>query len=145
VTQVHEVAELLRGHGLRVTPQRRAIWAAFANGAAGHLSADEVLRRARSELPELSRATVYNALGELVAAGLLATIEGSGVQLFDPNVETHHHFRCRGCGRLFDVQPRGVERLGLPGHEFRVERTQVLFEGVCGICSADESAEREKP
>lgn len=127
-------ATLLREHGLRVTPQRRAIWAAFENGAAGHLSADAILRRARHELPELSRATVYNALNEFVATGLLRIVEHQGVQLYDPNTDSHHHFRCRACHHLFDVHPTGLERLRLHGEAFEVEETQVLFTGLCDNC-----------
>jgi Fur family ferric uptake transcriptional regulator len=130
------VPELLRERGLRVTPQRRAVWCAFEAGSAGHLSADDVFRAASRELPELSRATVYNALNEFVAAGLLTAIEGAGVQLFDANVRPHHHFRCRSCRRLFDVHPSGIERLGLTEDGFAVERTKVLFEGLCGTCAA---------
>jgi Fur family transcriptional regulator, stress-responsive regulator len=127
-------AALLREHSLRVTPQRRAIWAAFEHGAAGHLSADAILRRARRELPELSRATVYNALNEFVAAGLLHVVEHQGVQLYDPNVASHHHFRCRSCNHLFDVHPTGLGRLKLPDEAFDVEETQILFTGLCGDC-----------
>ncbi|HXH07961.1 MAG TPA: Fur family transcriptional regulator [Vicinamibacterales bacterium] len=128
-------AAILRRHGLRVTPQRRAVWTAVMS-AGGHVSADDVLRRARRRLPELSRATVYNALNEFVAAGLLAIVTGDGVQLYDPNLAPHHHFRCRACRRLFDVQPPGVARLGraLGRGGFTVEQTQVVFEGLCGDC-----------
>ena len=127
-------AEQLRRHGLRVTPQRRAILTAFEQGAAGHLTADDVLRRARDELPELSRATVYNALNEFVSVGLLRSAEGQAVHLYDPNVAAHHHFRCRSCHRLFDVHPTGVEHLDLAEEAFEVLETQILFEGLCGDC-----------
>lgn len=130
-------ASVLRSHGLRVTPQRRAIWGAFGSAEGAHLSADDVFRQARQELPELSRATVYNALGELVGAGLLGLVEGPGPQLYDANAEPHHHFRCRRCRRLYDVEPSGVESLRLPGGGFRVERAQVLLEGTCPSCGPD--------
>ena len=129
------IASLLREHGLRVTPQRRAIWAAFDDGRAGHLTADEVLGRARRDLPELSRATVYNALGEFVSAGLLTTFHGPGSQLYESNIESHHHFRCRACGALYDVQPTGLEQVVLDG-PFAVERKRILFEGTCSSCAA---------
>jgi Fe2+ or Zn2+ uptake regulation protein len=127
------VVERLRGAGLRVTPQRRAIWSVFRGGASGHLTADEVYERARGELPELSRATVYNSLAEFVRAGLLQTVEGVGAVRYDPNLDPdHHHFRCRGCGNLYDVRLQGVEHLQLLGKEgFVVERKTVLLEGYC--------------
>jgi len=46
---------LLRARGLRSTPQRRAILAAFRGGPAEHLSADEVYARAAESVPDLSR------------------------------------------------------------------------------------------
>src|SRR5919199_760284 len=98
------IEERLKMAGLRMTPQRRAVWAAFRGGARGHLTADEVYEFARHELPELSRATVYNSLAELVRVGLLQTVEGLGAVRYDPNLDPdHHHFRCRSCGNLYDV------------------------------------------
>lgn len=129
------IADLLRARGLRVTPQRRAILTAFAEGDGGHLTADDVLRRARAELPELSRATVYSALGELVAAGLLSTVEGPGPQRYDRNLEPHQHFRCSACGALLDVQVAGLDALRPLERGFEVERTHVLLEGTCPRCA----------
>jgi Fur family ferric uptake transcriptional regulator len=128
-------AARLRSAGLRVTPQRRAILGAFASGAEGHLTAEEVYERAQAHVPELSRATVYNALGELVRAGLLRAVEGFGAVRYDSNLdESHHHFRCLSCGRLYDVHPRGAEQVELDDRAFTVERVQVLMEGTCPAC-----------
>ena len=124
----------LRQHRLRVTPQRRALLGVFAPGSPSHLTADEVYERARKELPELARATVYNTLGEFVRAGLLSMVEGLGAVRYDRNVDAHHHFRCLECGELYDVHPRGVNRLGLDHGEFRVRRVRVLLEGTCRRC-----------
>ena len=60
--------ERLRTRGWRVTPQRRAV-AEVLTGDHVHLTADEVHERARARLPEVSLATVYNTLGELVDMG----------------------------------------------------------------------------
>jgi Fur family ferric uptake transcriptional regulator len=134
----NHVEERLRMAGLRVTPQRRAVCAAFRGGERGHLTADEVYEIARHELPELSRATVYNSLAEFVRAGLLQAVEGFGAVRYDANIDPdHHHFRCRGCGTLYDVRPQGVEHLRLLGKEgFVVDRKTVLFEGHCSSCSS---------
>jgi len=98
----------MREAGLRVTPQRRAVWEAFGDGEGRHLAADEVFARARRGLPELSRATVYNTLAAFVEAGMLQAVESRGAVLYDPNPDpTHHHFRCRNCDRLCDVRVEG--------------------------------------
>ena len=133
-------AARMRAAGLRVTPQRRAILGAFGGGATGHLTAEEVYELAGAELPELARATVYNTLGELVRVGLLRSVEGFGAVRYDPNLdESHHHFRCLSCGRLYDVHPRGADRIELTDGEFMVERTQVLLEGTCAECAKSAS------
>lgn len=130
------LAQLLRAHGLRATAQRRAIYGLFAGIENGHLSAEEVFQRARIQLPELSRATVYNALGELAESGLLGVVEGPGPRQFDANVSPHHHFRCRNCHTLQDIEPESVE-LSLRDRGFEVEHAHVLLEGLCPRCAAD--------
>ena len=133
-TQATDLASRMREAGLRVTPQRRAILGTFASG--GHLTADEVYERAQAHLPELARATVYNALGELVRVGLLRSVDGPGAVRYEPNLDDgHHHFRCLACGRLYDVRLPTAEPIGLADGEFVIERTQVLFEGTCPSCA----------
>lgn len=131
-----------REAGLRVTPQRRAVWSAFGGEENNRLTADETFGRARRELPELSRATVYNALAAFVEAGLLRAVESRGAVLYDPNPDpTHHHFRCRRCDRLYDVHVEGVDDLRVTGASgFAVEHRTVLLGGLCPSCSRAEEA-----
>ncbi len=131
-----QAEEKMREAGLRVTPQRRAVWSAFGEGE-GHLAADEVFSRARRGLPELSRATVYNTLAAFVEVGMLQAVESRGAVLYDPNPDPdHQHFRCRSCDRLYDVPVEGVEGIRIPGGEaFVVESKTVLLRGLCPRCS----------
>jgi Fe2+ or Zn2+ uptake regulation protein len=133
-------AQLLRAHGLRATAQRRAIYSVFADATSAesadvHMSAEEVFQQARVQLPELSRATVYNALGELAEAGLLGLVEGPGPRRYDANVMPHHHFRCRQCHQLHDVELDHVE-VTLRERGFKVQSSHVLLEGLCPRCAA---------
>lgn len=135
--EIGHAEEKMRAAGLRVTPQRRAVWSAFGDGG-GHLAADEVFARARRRLPELSRATVYNTLAAFVEAGMLQAVESRGAVLYDPNPDRdHHHFRCRNCDRLYDVPVEGVEglRISDADEEFVVDQTTVLLRGLCPLCS----------
>jgi Fur family transcriptional regulator, peroxide stress response regulator len=131
-----EFADALRARGLRPTPQRRAVWSVFEGAESCHLTADDVLKRARKTLPEIARGTVYNALGELVAADLLSTVSLGTTQLYDANLEPHEHFRCSACSNIYDVHLEAPRRLRLDDPGFRVDRVQVLFEGTCASCAA---------
>jgi Fur family ferric uptake transcriptional regulator len=138
-------AQLLRAHGLRATAQRRAIYGVFADAASAdagnaHLSAEEVFQQARLQLPDLSRATVYNALGELAEAGLLGMVEGAGPRRFDANVTAHHHFRCGRCHELHDVPLDSVD-VTLRERGFEVASAHVLLEGLCPRCAAEARAD----
>ena len=129
----------LRGRtDLRLTAQRRVI-AETLSGEHVHLTADEVLRRARRALPELSVATVYNTLNELVALGELRVVEtGRGRVRYDPNVDRpHDHLICLQCGEIHDVYAEGEVRLSRAqqfGH--RIVARETTFKGYCPRCRA---------
>jgi Fur family transcriptional regulator, stress-responsive regulator len=129
---------LRRRPDLRLTAQRRAIAEAL-HGEHVHLTAGEVLQRARRRLPELSVATVYNTLNELVALGELRVVEtGDGPVRYDPNTDRpHDHLLCLGCGTIHDVYPAGGVRLPRSqqfGHEIVARET--IFKGYCPRCRA---------
>lgn len=140
------IAQRLRRAGLRVTPQRRAIWNAFETSGFQHLTADEVLHVARETLPELSRATVYNTLTDLVRTGILHTIPGPGAVRYDPDPDlSHHHFRCLTCDNLFDVDVTGHEDIVLATPAFTPVRVKLLVEGFCPECQKQRAAEPSEP
>lgn len=123
----------------RLTAQRRVVSEAFA-GEHVHLTAEEVLGRARRRMPEISLATVYNTLNELVGLGELRPLQtGRGRPRYDPNTALRHdHLVCLGCGAIHDVHARG--RVELPpsqrfGHDVVAHET--LFKGYCARCRPD--------
>jgi len=104
-----------------------------------HLTADAVHSRARALLPEISLATVYNTLNELVDMGEVLEIStGDGPKRYDPNTTAaHHHLYCVECGALRDVNPAGTDRLKLPGgqqHGFELLDVDIVFRGRCPDC-----------
>ncbi|HEU4439537.1 MAG TPA: transcriptional repressor [Methylomirabilota bacterium] len=119
----------------RLTAQRRVIAEAF-EGQHVHLTAEEVLARARRRMPEISLATVYNTLNELVALGeLQPVLTGRSRPRYDPTSVAHDHLVCVRCGSIHDVHGRG--RVDLPrsqrfGH--RVVGQETVFKGYCPRC-----------
>ena len=66
----------------------------------------------------LPRSSVYNVLTSLAEAGLALTADaGPGPVLCEAGREWHHHFVCRSCRQLFDVECLAWARPCLtPGH-----------------------------
>jgi Fur family ferric uptake transcriptional regulator len=124
----------------RLTSQRRVV-AEVLRGEHVHVTAEAVHDLAREHLPEISLATVYNTLNELVAIGeVLELSVGEGAKRYDPNVETpHHHLRCVRCNELRDVRREGTRHLALPDgedHGYQLIDVDVVFQGVCPRCQA---------
>jgi Fur family ferric uptake transcriptional regulator len=117
-----------------VTPQRRAILAAFADDPVEHLSADEVHARAAATVPEISRGTVYAALAELTELGLLSAHGNPEPVRYETNTDPHQHFRCRLCLRVFDVAIPTPDTDHLSADGFVVETVTVTAEGICADC-----------
>jgi len=134
------LVDRLRARNWRLTAQRRVI-AEVMEGEHVHLSAEEVLQRARQRLREVSLATVYNTLNELVAMGEVKPVDaGSGATRYDPNTgASHHHLVCLGCNQLLDVyldpSATAIELPPSERHGFRILGEEILFRGWCPSCS----------
>ncbi|MFF0103899.1 Fur family transcriptional regulator [Streptomyces hirsutus] len=135
-----DLLKRLRERGWRLTAQRRVV-AEVLSGDHIHLTADEVHARATERLPEISRATVYNTLGELVSLGeLLEVSTDHRATRYDPNARRpHHHLRCDRCGTIRDVHPTGDALSALPESErfgYTVSDVALTYRGICPNCAA---------
>jgi len=132
----------LRKRGWRLTAQRRVV-AEVLDGDHVHLTAEEVHARASDRLPEISRATVYNTLGELVSLGevIEVSMDGGRAKRYDPNAHhAHQHLVCEKCGTIRDVHPTGDPLAALPQSQrfgFRVSEATVTYRGVCPECAEE--------
>jgi len=126
----------LREAELKLTPQRYAVLE-YLTRAAGHPTAEQIGAALNRRFPQASRATVYNNLNALRDAGLVREVRfADGVARYESNVEAHHHFVCRACGRVEDV-PAAAVRAAMPaelegGHA--VEDFEVVLRGLCASC-----------
>jgi Fe2+ or Zn2+ uptake regulation protein len=120
-----------------MTAQRRVIAEAMT-GEHVHLTADEVLDRARRSLPEVSLATVYNTLNELVSIGEVQEIaHPDGRKRYDPNIaDRHHHLLCVDCGRMLDVHADDPRLPADQRHGFELLAVEVTYRARCPDCVA---------
>jgi Fe2+ or Zn2+ uptake regulation protein len=132
-----ELTGLFRTQGLRVTPQRQAIFR-LLHGNDRHPTVDSLYDAARTEMPTISLKTVYQTVHDLEALGQVTLLDlGTGSVRVDPNVESdHQHLVCRSCGLLRDVPLTDVPTLPARyRREFRTAAVEVIFRGVCESCA----------
>ena len=129
--------EALRAGGHRVTTQRLILHRVLQE-LGRHASAEEVLQAATPRLPGLSLPTVYASLDLLARLGVARRIDGAGAAtLYDPRPEAHHHFTCRVCGRVLDVDGK-IDTSDLSraasGAGLAVDGVDVVLRGTCFEC-----------
>jgi len=136
--QANEVVQILKQRGLRVTPQRFAVYANLRSRN-DHPTVENLLVDINAEAPIASQATVYSALQALRDANLVREVLlEEGVVRYDANVDAHHHFRCRCCGTIEDIPwesfqsvSMGVLRSGLTAESY-----EVTVSGMCDRCQS---------
>jgi Fe2+ or Zn2+ uptake regulation protein len=139
VKTVDELTTRFRAGGLRVTPQRQVIFR-LLHGVDTHPTVESLYESARTEMPTISRKTVYQTVHDLEAMEEVTVLDvGTGAIRVDPNVEhTHHHLVCTRCGNVRDVLV-DVADLRVPARyrrEFHIEAVEVVFRGLCESCTA---------
>jgi Fe2+ or Zn2+ uptake regulation protein len=133
----HMLREALEATGQRYTEQRAAVYR-FLLGTEAHPTADEVFTGVRSQIPDISLATVYKSLETLVGCGLAAKLTyGDGSARYDGRTDPHPHARCLTCGAVLDVpghvDASALRQLG-PLNGFAVEGYRLELVGHCEEC-----------
>ena len=130
-------ADLLRQRGIQVTAQRLAVLRAVSSEP--HITADAVAEAVRSEIGAISLQSVYDALGVLVAEGLIRRIQpaGSPARFEDRVGDNHHHLICRSCGRVVDVDCAVGSAPCLTARDdqgYQIDEAEVAYWGRCPDC-----------
>jgi Fur family peroxide stress response transcriptional regulator len=124
-------------HGLKITPQRTAIYQELLK-AKDHPSADIIYRKIVKKLPNISFDTVNRTLLTFSKIGITNIVEGYGQpKRYDPDLDTHHHFRCTHCNKIIDFHNEDYDNLIVSQElqqQFAVFSKKVVLEGLCDLC-----------
>ena len=139
------VAQILRGHGQRYTPARRAVVEALER-ADKPVTLPEIL----ADNDDLAQSSAYRNLAELVDAGVVRRIitsdEYSHFEITDQLTgEHHHHLICTGCGAVEDFTvPNELEdlidrasRVVARDQQWAVENHRLDLVGRCAGCASN--------
>ena len=130
--------ETISHSGHRLTPQRREVYDILLANR-DHPTAGEVFMRAKSRMPSISLATVYNCLETLVDCGLAkqVNVEREATR-YCPNLDDHGHFVCESCHGVFDIPVapgRKLERGWAVPEGFTVKHFEITLRGTCAACA----------
>lgn len=120
----------------RKTNQRNAIQDVFGR-IDRPLGIDEILKAGRETVRSLNQATVYRNLKLLVENGWLKKINtpDMGPRYERAGKGHHHHFQCRSCDRVYEIEGCGFNERNSTPPGFVTESHEVFLFGLCSDCS----------
>lgn len=129
----------------RFSKNRQAILGCLSHTTA-HPTAEDVYQTLKADFPDLSLATVYRNLNELVDAGLVTAIgEVNGKERYDGCSKPHPHAVCSSCGKVMDIHsiPMPVELLSKAEEAtgFSLSGISLSFTGLCEECRKKKNEE----
>lgn len=129
-----------RQEGLKVTPQRIAIYAVLADSK-DHPSADTVYRKMAASHPTISFDTVNRTLLTFAEIGVIDTVESYSVsRRFDTDTTPHHHIHCIRCGHIADFRDPDLDAVRVPDEialRFKVIGKRLVVNGICPDCNSE--------
>ena len=135
--KTHQFMDKCRAAGLKITPQRVAIYRELLQ-TDEHPSAEMLYEKVKMTFPSISLDTVNRTLLTLNEIGAAFTVEGSGgARRYDGGLNEHQHFKCVKCKRIIDFHHKPFDNVIIPAEirkKFTVLRKTVYLEGLCDLC-----------
>ncbi len=102
MNELLDIRETLGRHGLKVTPQRVAVFEAFTR-MKNHPGAENIIEYVRKNYPNISTGTVYKTLETFVEKGMITKVKTFGdVMRYEAVMAKHHHLYTRDCNLIED-------------------------------------------
>ncbi len=131
----------------RDTSQRRALLKAFQQ-AGRPLTPGKALELAMPHARGLGIATVYRNLKALAAEGVLKPVglPGEATCRYELCGKAHHHhFHCRRCHQVYDVNGCPGNIVPLVPKGFVLEDHEVVLYGLCSACKKPRRRKATRP
>lgn len=109
--KAEEIRNKLVEKGLKVTPQRIAVYEAIVR-LNNHPTAENIIDFIRKYHPNISVATVYKVLDALVTNELIKKVKTErDIMRYDAIMESHHHLYCSESDRIEDFEDTEINEL----------------------------------
>jgi Fe2+ or Zn2+ uptake regulation protein len=129
--------EHVRAKGMKVTPQRLAIYRALIESE-DHPSPETLYKKVKKKMPSISLATIYKALDSLSELGVVREVAALGEKKrYDGNLGKHHHLICTQCKTIQDYYDEELDSVEPPRKlgGFLARSVSVEVIGLCNKCA----------
>lgn len=132
---MNNVGDLLKTNGIKPSYQRIKIYEYLMN-TKDHPTVESIYSALNGQIPTLSKTTVYNTLKIFIDKGIAMaiTIDDNEVR-FDAFIDTHGHFKCQKCHKVYDFQVNFEGAIGDQLDDFQILEQQMFFYGICRSCN----------
>ena len=138
--RVAEFIERSKDLGIKVTPQRIAIYRELAS-TDQHPSTETIYKKIKDYYPNISLTTVYRTLETFEKLGLIAVVNVLyNAARYDANLTPHHHIVCTDCKKVEDVYDESLNNLDISNKtlgDYKVEGYSLLLSGQCNNCRSN--------
>ena len=132
---IENIGEYLKAHEIKPSYQRIKIFQYLVENK-NHPTVDMIYKALCTEIPTLSKTTVYNTLNLFIEKKIVnvIVIEENETR-YDSVMAVHGHFKCEKCGRIFDVNINkgAIEEKALK--DFKIKEQHYYFKGICKDCA----------
>jgi Fur family peroxide stress response transcriptional regulator len=108
---IKKIRDQISEKGLKVTPQRIAIYKALLD-LEDHPTAEMVKKHVSKENPNISLGTVYKTLEVFVEKNLITKVKTEDDKMrYDPVLEEHHHLFCQRTESIGDYYDEELNQI----------------------------------
>lgn len=135
--RVHEFIERSKDLGIKVTPQRIAIYKELAS-TDQHPSTETIYKKIKDYYPNISLTTVYRTLETFEKLGLISVVNVLyNAARYDANLTPHNHIVCTECKKVEDVYDESLSMLDVSDKtlgDYHIKGYSILLNGICKDC-----------
>ncbi|MCQ2560397.1 MAG: transcriptional repressor [Clostridia bacterium] len=145
---ISDIEQRLKARDYKLTSQREQILKVLLRHQNRHLTAEEVYKLVKKDIPEIGLATIYRTLELFLDMEIIhsITMEG-GCRRYeflgqDKQQHHHHHLICTQCGKIISVSEDLLENLEIclaEKYGFIVENHQLKLFGICRECAGQKN------
>ena len=136
------IAAVLRQHGYKLTPQRRAVIQTIAS-TTDHLTPAAIYEKVHQDHPGIGLVTIYRTLDMLAKLELICELHAGGsCRSYTISARGHHHHLiCSNCGEVIDFTGYDLSQLEQRLSRetgFEIEGHLLEFIGRCQDCQKND-------